>query len=303
MDETRHGLLSDDALVHSSSTRGAVRKRCRCCALSLFAALGCSGVLLMATVTALVSSGKWCFSQFGHYAFALALLDGAHGGLFIDVGASDGITNSNSYLLETWYSYRGICVEPGPRKGLLAWTRPRCFKSNSPVGNVDGREVAFVAGARTSEHSHMQQGSGARTSTLGRLIKDFQTARGECTPECRPLEFGLVSVDVEGFERDVLEGFPFDKHKIKVLFVEENGKRASIKELVHKMSGMQFVGSHAADSIFTAPELAARAHALLHATKEDAELGAWKRARGIYATAEAFVMYCAPPGAGERGGR
>ena len=31
-------------------------------------------------------------------------------GFFVDIGASDGVTASNTYLLEKFYKWQGICV-------------------------------------------------------------------------------------------------------------------------------------------------------------------------------------------------
>jgi len=37
-----------------------------------------------------------------------------YGGYFVDIGAHDGITNSNSYIFEKYFGWSGICVEPNP---------------------------------------------------------------------------------------------------------------------------------------------------------------------------------------------
>ena len=93
--------------------------RCRCCTLCLAAAVCSAWFLILAGI----ASGGWTFSQFGQ-TLSFAGCSAIAGGLFIEVGASDGITNSNSYLFEAFHGYRGICVEPGPRQGLLSWLRP-----------------------------------------------------------------------------------------------------------------------------------------------------------------------------------
>jgi hypothetical protein len=52
------------------------------------------------------------YSQLGQDRFVLRLLGFARNGFFLDSGASDGISANNTYLLETEYDWRGICVEP-----------------------------------------------------------------------------------------------------------------------------------------------------------------------------------------------
>lgn len=42
------------------------------------------------------------------------VFDGKHDGYFIDIGAADGISDSNTFLLEKRYHWRGLCVEANP---------------------------------------------------------------------------------------------------------------------------------------------------------------------------------------------
>jgi hypothetical protein len=46
--------------------------------------------------------------------FVLNYFNKQRGGFFIDVGANDGITESNTFDLENNYDWRGICIEPHP---------------------------------------------------------------------------------------------------------------------------------------------------------------------------------------------
>src|SRR5881227_3460487 len=48
----------------------------------------------------------------GQDRFVLDVLGGMRGGFFLDSGASDGTTGSNTRVLEFEYGWTGICVEP-----------------------------------------------------------------------------------------------------------------------------------------------------------------------------------------------
>src|SRR5205814_5665025 len=57
-------------------------------------------------------AGTLMFSQYAQDDFVLEVLGGKRGGFFLDSGAADGVTLSNTYLLEKAFGWSGICVEP-----------------------------------------------------------------------------------------------------------------------------------------------------------------------------------------------
>ena len=54
------------------------------------------------------------YSQFNQDEIINTLLENKKEGVFIDVGAYDGITFSNSYFFEKSNNWTGICFEPNP---------------------------------------------------------------------------------------------------------------------------------------------------------------------------------------------
>ena len=36
-------------------------------------------------------------------------------GYFVDIGAADGVVGSNTFVLEKFYNWSGICVDPNPK--------------------------------------------------------------------------------------------------------------------------------------------------------------------------------------------
>src|SRR5450759_2215887 len=55
-------------------------------------------------------------------------------GFFLDIGANDGITFSNSYFLEKERNWEGICVEPLPQTFKILSDNRKCILENCAVG-------------------------------------------------------------------------------------------------------------------------------------------------------------------------
>jgi hypothetical protein len=87
---------------------------------------------------------KYGFSQIGQDLEVLRFYNYKKNGFFIEIGASDGILLSNTYLLERNYNWRGICVEPIPSNyELLCKNRPRSFYCNNPVYSKSNLNLVF----------------------------------------------------------------------------------------------------------------------------------------------------------------
>lgn len=182
----------------------------------------------------------------------LAILDAfgpEHRGFFVDVGANDGITGSNSYLLEK-RGWRGVLVEPSV---ALADTcrrlRPGSVVVNKAVVNdpavtsVDYYEyLPSPTGARFDGYSSVGAPSpyGEKAILAGAQLKTSKV------PACRmdaildefagdaPID--VLSVDVEGFELEVFRGMSFERHCPRVIVVEDNsfGADLAVPDLLAK---------------------------------------------------------------------
>lgn len=68
----------------------------------------------------------------------------ADGGVFIDVGAMDGKTHSNTAALEEAMDWAGICIEPSPPNFVqLKRKRPYCDSYNVAICKEPGRTVVY----------------------------------------------------------------------------------------------------------------------------------------------------------------
>lgn len=84
------------------------------------------------------------YSQLGQDLKVIKFYNNKENGFFIEIGASNGIILSNTYLLETQYKWKGICCEPIPNnfKNLVK-NRPNSICYDEAVYNSSGLTVNF----------------------------------------------------------------------------------------------------------------------------------------------------------------
>ncbi len=63
---------------------------------------------------------------------------GKKNGVFVDVGANDGVTNSNTFFLEKELKWNGICLEPQPKTFQLLKQMRSCKVINASAAANDG---------------------------------------------------------------------------------------------------------------------------------------------------------------------
>jgi FkbM family methyltransferase len=158
---------------------------------------------------------------------------GQRNGIFVDIGAHDGITGSNSFFFEKELDWTGICIEPiTDRYNDLVKNR-KCITENCCVYSRNC-EVDFC------EHKgYTEMLSGIRDTYDPRHVKRYtieQHIMGGSTKIVKKAAYTLsylldkhnmhkidfLSIDVEGAELDILKGIDFDKNKIRVIDVEDN---------------------------------------------------------------------------------
>ncbi len=152
-------------------------------------------------------------------------------GTFLDIGANDGITLSNTYALSNW---KGTLVEASPKafeKLLTTYRGKEGFDFiHAAVGTVYGNIKLYESG------EHLGKGD---TSLLSTIVPDemkrwtkesFTEVLVQCMPFATMLNmadnktFDLISMDIEGMELQVLPQMKLNELGCRMLIVEYNGK-------------------------------------------------------------------------------
>ena len=169
-------------------------------------------------------------SQAGQDAVVDRLLRGKAGGVFVDVGGFDGVTGSNTLFFEQFRGWTGLLAEPVPASHARAAAVRRCPCHQVAVADADGTAEMIVVESGFTQMSGLAQTYDA--GMLDRVRADPRHAERRVTVRTRTLaglmdEAGMrgadfVSLDIEGGELAVLQGFPFDRIGVAIWAIENN---------------------------------------------------------------------------------
>jgi len=152
-------------------------------------------------------------SQIGQDKWICEIYSNKKHGYFLDVGAYNGVTISNTFYLEKELGWTGICVEPLPAAFAELQASRSCICENVCAA-PSGGTVYFH---RRGKGSKIVPGPGRKTIECRAETLAVILARHEA-----PAAMEYLSLDIEGGELDVLTGFPFDHYSFGAITVEHN---------------------------------------------------------------------------------
>lgn len=142
-------------------------------------------------------------------------------GFFVDVGAADPVKNSQSWLFEQM-GWSGVVIEPRPdfAEKLRQGRRAKVYEVACSSPANASRELRLnLAGGHSSLNERFviaglqpQGAAMVAIRTLDDILAELQVSA--------PIDF--VSIDVEGHEREVLEGFDLDRWRPRLLLIEDH---------------------------------------------------------------------------------
>lgn len=173
-------------------------------------------------------------------------------GAFVDVGAHDGITHSNTWGLAEigWY---GVMIEPIDDL-FSKCCRVHHFNNVSVYrccsGDFDGETKLWLGENPTIDEETVMKSPWGEKYDPDKFIKTtVRRLDSILKDEGFPTEFHVCSIDVEGGELKVLEGFDLNVWKPKLLIIETHDGNEDVKRSFHAKAINDVVGRYPYDVI------------------------------------------------------
>lgn len=154
-------------------------------------------------------------------------------GVFLDIGANDGVTFSNTYFFEKELGWKGICFEPINAAFKKLNDLRSSVNINACVATEDKMDYflsvtgygEMLSGLKSNyDERHLQR--------LHETVKEHGGYINEIEVQCYNLNeilkkyslsvVDFISLDTEGNELEILKGIDFKQTHIKAIAVENN---------------------------------------------------------------------------------
>jgi FkbM family methyltransferase len=189
-----------------------------------------------------------CLRTFGRQSYGLNQLDvklaayvRKRNGFFVEAGANDGVSQNNTLYFERYRGWKGLLIEPIPELARQCQiSRPQALVEQCALVAEDAPDatlemhyldlMSFVPGARGSvveDDAHfataiqyLQPGEHPYVARVpARTLTSVLDTHG-----IRQID--LLSLDVEGYEAQVLKGLDFTRYRPSYILVEANDAQA-----------------------------------------------------------------------------
>lgn len=193
----------------------------------------------------------------------VALCLGKRDGYFLDFGAFDGLTHSNTFVLENNYGWQGLCVEPNPTSyaQLCRHRRAVCVPAAVVGGGpetlmlVDAHGLSSLESWAEKDANAALRASARKRTVAVRTINPISLMDHFDVPE----RIDYLSLDVEGPEIEIVERLLRQyRRRIAMATIEHNceaWKQHTIRGLMLK-AGYRVVEGHSRhDDFFWMPDM------------------------------------------------
>jgi FkbM family methyltransferase len=185
-------------------------------------------------------------SQYGQDKLvAETLLPGLRNGVFVDIGAHDGVTLSNTLYFEEKLGWTGVAIEPNPAVFARLQKNRRCATVNAGVAKVTSRQKFRVVNGPAEMLSGLVTEYDARhEERIAREVRERGGSMEEIEIYCWNFtelmhkhgitKVDYLSIDVEGGEWAIVSGMDWSALPIRVVGVENNYNERRVMQFLKK---------------------------------------------------------------------
>lgn len=164
---------------------------------------------------------KKSYSQIKQDLKVLSFYNNKKNGYFVEIGANDGINLSNTYLLESDYNWKGICVEALPDKFNELVKNRKSININKAVYDTTGEILQFssdnlYSGITDKIDKHMYSKTKQQISVETMTLNDILDKNNA------PIFIDYISIDTEGSEFEIIKSVDLNKYKFGLMHIEHN---------------------------------------------------------------------------------
>lgn len=192
------------------------------------------------------------FSQIGQDKYYVEnIIKHRKNGTFLDIGAYDGKTFSNTYYLEKVLEWKGICVEPNPEM-YKKCRETRKNVVNKAIYEKSGEKIDLVIPSRPGNpeqlcglYGHIREKS--LTSDFVKEYSQYTTvpvetiSLNELLDSNKLYDIDYMSLDIEGYELNVLKSINYNWFKIKFITVEHGNDKPYQLEIQKFLESKNYV--------------------------------------------------------------
>lgn len=169
---------------------------------------------------------KESYSQINQDLLALFCF-GKTPGYFVEFGACDGIYLSNTFLLETYYGWQGLLVEPSRHYNKILPYKRNANIDYLCVSDKTGDTIEFVEVENfeglsgISEYAYNDIHTQTRKDHGNKYMVDTISLKDLLSKHNCPKTIDYLSIDTEGSEYHILNSYDFST-KFNLITVEHN---------------------------------------------------------------------------------
>lgn len=164
-------------------------------------------------------------------------------GYFVEVGVGNGEFLSNTALLEDDYGWTGLLCEPNVTFQSAIRQRRTATLESRAVYRVSNEQLEFLADEGVGELSRLVHAEGTDFhKRAGKTYMVTTVTLDEALEAANaPEEIDYVSIDTEGSEIAVLDGFNLARWKVGVITIEHNNDQLRRREFARRLEPRGFV--------------------------------------------------------------